>query len=706
MATLGERLAQWASAATPTLRPPRRRPPDVDSAPLERASRPSRLGGALDFLSDLGVLAFAVWTLIAYIGMATEARVSLLVPVWLATVPLLGVVLAILNRRRSITSHTTRVVSPPADPPFTPRSRTLIAAALAAAIVSGLLAGALPGVPWAVVWLGAFVPVVVAVAMGRLRSEGATDPGPTLGWPADAFAALVGLGLATMSLFIGRSDADDAFYVNRATATAQLNRIPIRDVIFTDERVGAIAGAGLPTDSFSALEGALGRFIGIHGASFAYYVTPPLMTFFATWALWRLVRSWAPRNVVLCFALGCTYWLFSAQARLAPGSFFLTRMWQGKVIFAAWLIMTTYVLLTRWLSRRDAATAALLVAAGLSGIGMTGSATFVVPLLFSTAAVALLAARDWRGLPVVLVAAGTPFLIGFIVSQQHPVTLLTDKEHSTAWYFHQVFGVGVVAAFGVIALCAVPWLARSGAPARLVTGIAVVGLLLVGPGVLPTVNDVTGLTTVLRRTLWIVPLPALVGLLAAVPLAPLGRLGAIRALRQRWAAAAPAVVCGALLAAFGHPLWISLSGNSLWAERPIWRINQHALADAHGILHRYRGSEPILADELVMRAIALVTVRPKAVNARTFYARLLPESPQRIRHRIALTRFVMGEGSKPSLEKVERALADLRVGLVCVRRSKVTIIRDVETLGNYEEAFRVNGLVCFSREGGVSTAPA
>ena len=66
---------------------------------------PSRLRVVLDFLSDWAVLCFASWTIFAYIGMATQAKVSLLVALWLITVPVLAWVLRLSAlRKRKISS--------------------------------------------------------------------------------------------------------------------------------------------------------------------------------------------------------------------------------------------------------------------------------------------------------------------------------------------------------------------------------------------------------------------------------------------------------------------------------------------------------------------------------------------------------------------------------------------------------------------------
>src|SRR4051794_33407955 len=58
-----------------------------------------RVGTAFDVGSDWAVASFAVWTLIAYAGMVTGAAATLLVTVWLVTVPLTGAALAVARRR-------------------------------------------------------------------------------------------------------------------------------------------------------------------------------------------------------------------------------------------------------------------------------------------------------------------------------------------------------------------------------------------------------------------------------------------------------------------------------------------------------------------------------------------------------------------------------------------------------------------------------
>jgi hypothetical protein len=106
----------------------------------------------------------------------------------------------------------------------------------------------------------------------------------------------------------------------------------------------------------------------------------------------------------------------------------------------------------------------------------------------------------------------------------------------------------------------------------------------------------------------------------------------------------------------------------------------------------------VLADQRTMGAMALVTVEPRAVNARKWYARLLPEpGTARVRDRLLLTRFVEGDEPVPTRREVSRALDRLDVDLVCVRGPDERVVSEVQASGPYAETFRVGGLVCLER---------
>jgi hypothetical protein len=221
--------------------------------------------------------------------------------------------------------------------------------------------------------------------------------------------------------------------------------------------------------------------------------------------------------------------------------------------------------------------------------------------------------------------------------------------------------------------------------------------VLLAPEVLPVLSDVTGVQGALRRTLWVVPLPALVGLLAALPVGEW--------VGKRWAVAVPAAAAAALLIALGKPLWESNvnPGRTYWTAPPSWKLTPRRVADARAILGRYDGPGPILAEEPIMAAIAEITVDPKAVNPRRWYIKLTGEPRSTKAERLRLTAFVtekVGDTPRPTLEQARHDLAHLGVDLVCVDSSEQELLRAVQVAGPYEPAFKARGQTCFSRSGG------
>jgi hypothetical protein len=650
----------------------------------------NRVGVALDFVSDWAVFCFASWTLFAYLGMITGARVSLLTPLWLVTIPFLAALLIVLQRRSrpSEGARPSEAAAPPArERGQDGRQRRLFIAAILAGLVAGALAAHPGNLPWAVVWIPALITAAATVLAGKLRSDAPAIVAEKTAWPADLFAAGVGVMFAAMSLVVSRGNADDAFYVNRATATRQLNHIPVLDVIFTHEQVARAGGAGLPNDSYSALQGAVARLVGVQAPSVSYFVFPPVFTFLATWAVWRLIRAWAPRYVWLCFALASVFWVWSAQYPLTSGSYFLSRIWQGKVALVAWLVPALYVYLTRWVGKRDALTAVLLLAAGICGVGLTGSATFVLPLVVLAAVVPLVVRLEWPKLPVPLATAAIPFGIGIFLILRYPLneSIGTEGLPSQAWFYHQVVGSGLVGTVAALGLWAAPWIARSGPPQRVAAGLVVVFAVLIAPIAITLLSDVSGLTGTLRRVLWIAPFPALVGLLVAMPVAQ--RFG-------RWLPVGATAAACALLVAFGTPLWLNLAGQSMLHYPPRWHVDRvHTL---RAILAHYDGHGLILAEPGLMLGLSIVTAEPKAVNARTHYLEHTRLSPEQMAARITLTDFISKAHPRPTAA-VRRALAYLDVGLVCAAENKRRFVPAVENLGPFKRAFKAGGEVCLER---------
>lgn len=641
------------------------------------ARTPSPVARAVDFLSDWGVAGFAAWTLLCYLAILVHAPVMTIVIVWLGVLPVLAVGLHRLRTHAPETAEPDRSARVDRYVAWAPRA-VWGAVAVACAGVAGALAAVRFNDAWAAPWLLAVAAVAVAICVAARRPP-STDA-VRQWWYADLVVIGIGLALAALSLMVFSTDGDDPYYVNRAVAVAQLGHIPTSDVIFTHQGVPPIAGAGLPLGTMEVLQGGLARLIGVSAGSVAYYVTPPVGTFLAVWALWRLLRSWAPRRVLACLVLGCVYLLFSGAEPYSFGNFFLTRMWQGKVVFVAWLVPVLYTYLTAWARRRNARAGTLLMAGGVAGLGLTASATFVFPLLMAAGGLALLVRREWRSLAVPIAATAFPFAVGFAATRIYPVAAASTGVHPIWELYQDSMSFGVVGAIGGLALWTAPWLARAGAAARVVAGIGAISVVLLIPGLFTWITETQGLGETLWRTFWMVPAPALVGLLAAVPSSHLAP----------WSGIVPGTVAAALLIASGQPIWNVSEVHVI--SRPGWKEQPQNLRQARGILAHYDGPGTVLAPYETMRAISLITVRTKAVNARSWYAKILPENPRRTRERFALTDLVEGETPKPSLQQTRAALSDLHVGAACVRSYRPEVLDFIKRAGPYRDAFRTAGV--------------
>ncbi|GAA0592804.1 hypothetical protein GCM10009546_64000 [Actinomadura livida] len=630
----------------------------------------------MDGLSDAAVALFAAWTAVYHAGLLLRAPTWALLLAWLAAAGALTALYAAGREWWDGGPLWRERARPAARRP----SRPLAVVAVAAGAVAGTCAGLHPsGVPWWCTCVAGTVSVAAAAAFLLLRGRDGNGDGDgehgarehadededehagaepaRRGTP---LALLTGAGFAVASLFIVNSDGDDAYFVSRSVATAATGEIPLKDVIFTPGTADEIAGEP-PIASIEVLAGALARVLGVPAASFLWYLVLPAAVFLAVWALWRLVRAWAPRRAALCFAVAAAYLLLSGTGPASLGSFHLPRMWQGKAMLVSVLVPLLFVYLTRWAERRSRRDLALLAAAGVAGVGLTSSAAFVVPLVAGAAALPLVAAGRVRTGLAACAAAAYPIAAGLAVMLFNDDTSVAGRVHDAPSAYGWVLLQG---ALGVLAGCALwlsPWTARRGAPALIAAGVAALVTALVLPGVLDAAASLSGAGQVLWRTMWTVPAPVLIGLLAAVRI-PAARPGLVRV------AAAPAAALAVALAAGGVPVW-SASNGSVVAARPSWKVSGKAVWTAREVAALAGPGGLVLMPSAVMRAVPLLTVDTHAVNPNGHYLRSLPAPRGFIDDRRVLTAAVRRPwGDKPPAAEVRAALERTGVDVACAWR--------------------------------------
>ncbi|WBB46681.1 DUF6077 domain-containing protein [Verrucosispora sp. WMMA2044] len=553
--------------------------------------------------------------------------------------------------------------------------------------VAGTPAG--EGISW---WVPASAGAVAAVGAVLLTwrtwrvAPASTPAAPSPGAWQSAYALLIAGGAAVASLYLARNTPDDIYYVGRSVWVAERDQVPLNDFLFSENVLPPMASQP-PVASVEVLAGALARLLSLPAASATWYVLLPIMAVLAVLALWRLVQRWAPRRPVLAFTVAVAFLALVCGPDAALGTFHLPRLYQGKGMFVSAVVPLMWLYLTRWFDERSRRALVLIVALSITAIGLTTTAAIILPLLVGGAALMMLLVGRWKAALVAGVAA-LAYPVGVVAVAQLLVGSATEAAADVnVWgaerTFQRTFQIGIVGVIAGLALWCGPLLARRRTPALLAAGGGLTLSVLLLPGVLEWLGELTGISVVLWRVPWLLALPALIGLLCTVWLPT--RLRSVRAL-------VGVVLAGAMVASFATyatPMWSERSWVQVHAE-PVWKIPQQRLGIAQWITTLDRPDGLVLAPETAMRAIPMLTTRVRVVLPRDFYLVEYDLDSQFAQDRLLLTRFAnsgAAEG-RPTREQVAGALERLDVGTICVYSGNRFARRTAQRLGYLEFAER------------------
>jgi hypothetical protein len=682
----------------------------LEPTPVDHPYSASPLGVALDVVSDMAVLAFAAWTLLAYLAMLAGLPVMAILVAWFISLPIVIFLRWRLLPQWSMPRGNTTYQN--ASDPARIGSWAVVGVALIAAVVAAVLAGEKQTHLFDLAWLLGLVAVGLAT-WAQLRTP-ATAPDTShprnlvadlrsRAWLSDIIALVVAVGSGVLSLFVLRTDADDVYYINRASAVADLGRIPTRDVLLSNGHFPPVSGTGSPVDAIAPLEGALARLVGVHGATVAYLVEPPIAVALAVWALWRLTRHWAPRRALLCFLLAVVYLYEAGSGHLSFGNFFLTRIQEGKVVFVSWMLPTLFVYLTTWARRSSLLTGVLIATGCIGSLGLTSSATFDVPLVVLAGVLPLVVARRWGGVILPLASAAFPLVVGTICSRLAPPSHHQINNFQVPHVTYGVIvGIGLIAVIGGLALWLGPWLVRDRQSQLIVLGTVIVALVALAPKVMFEVHNVISLGGALQRVLWVVPLPVLVGLLASYPPVSLVRRGSPATpeavgRRMRLGAIPVAAALAVLLLVDGAPILsythTQVVGHPTWKVRLIPELRARAVTD-------HVNSGVVLAPLGTMTVIAISSGNVKTVDPRRFYTAQIPQPKSLLADRFRLDRLAQKGIGGLSHQRVADALRNLHVTTVCVPQQYTNARTFLEQDG-YTPRFRATtALACLEKGSG------
>jgi hypothetical protein len=178
----------------------------------------------------------------------------------------------------------------------------------------------------------------------------------------------------------------------------------------------------------------------------------------------------------------------------------------------------------------------------------------------------------------------------------------------TPWYF--VVGTGTIGIIAALAaLCG--WLGTRERAARLAMVFAPLALfgLFVTPPVLNALKNASSEgASVIWRVVWIVPIPAMVGLLATGLLARFGTRAMV----------ASATVVALICVVGGEPVWARRNG-AFVVSHPQWDISRRDEVPASRLLALAKPGDVIAAPERISGAIATRNADVKTVDPRGSY---------------------------------------------------------------------------------------
>lgn len=671
MTTHGEDGTHGTEAPDP--RPPAgdRRVPPPPTRRLDRIA--DRL---VDVAIGIAVVGFALWTVVFHLAIATGLRADLATALWLV---LAGVAVAVV-RRLPATSRIAPTRSATAVDPIL--AALLGSLALALAVVVGFFR--LEGLAWIAFWLVVLAlggSATFAVLRGRpLRPTPSVGGGVIVVFAAAAFLAVLTAG--------GRFwNPDDVILVNRSVVVEHGAgaTFPTADTLFSDGEF-TYSRPDDPPSSIEPLIGVVARALPFPTATVAYLLVAPLAAALVVLGIYRLLRAVRAPTAVHA-TLIATGFLVLAGDPVRSAATGLVSMHQGKFILGLFVLPVLWAAALEW--GRDGGPRALLllIAAGIAGVGLSSSGLFLVPpvvvagcgagilaapadrrnraLLGTTAALAYplacgaFALSASRPGPGPIAGGSGVMLVGTLVARGAGLLDPTDTP-AAAWW--TTIGAGPTAALATAAvLTAWLWVRdRGGRLLFLAAPLIVFGFLL-APPVYGFLSDTRGAEILMYRVLWVLPIPAAVGLLLSAPLVgrrtPTGPLLSITA----------CLVAAILLTAGGDPVTGIFRE---WTLRPApWDVPGITEARARGLVAVAGGTGTVAAPLGTEETIAVTAARVRGVNPRprdTIAFAAVPEfhAAERILVSEALTAAAAPPGFDP--DRFVAALDTLGVEALCV----------------------------------------
>jgi hypothetical protein len=502
---------------------------------------------------------------------------------------------------------------------------------------------------------------------------------------------LAGLA-ALLSLVMVRPDLDDVFVVNRSAWVAANDTVfPDRDTIFSDDVLPLQRPAALST-SVEALLGSAAAAGRVSAVALTHLGFGPLIAALAVLATWRLLRGLGARSAAAATWAGTLFLMLDGAVHGSFGNFFAGRSWQGKAAFLLLVVPTLWHHGAAY-GRTGLRRHLLALAAGVvAGLGLTSSSVLVAPpVVLAAVAATALDAGEPRRIARSVAAAAPALLAGCYALFAAPQRLgdavavlgfldvrrFLDSGTEPIAMIRMVFGEGPAALVALVAaLTAWAVVGSRGSRMLLLAGPVVVFGAFLAPGVLDVLDAAGEADAVAWRTLWVLPLPAMVGLVVTA-----GRPGV------RAAPAVSSAVVLVFLLLVGTPITSSANRGTEMVWPPVVDLPRPEVESARTLIYIAPVGGTVAGPADVDFAVSVLGVDVRAVNPRASYLRGRHAGRDfNALDRLTLTHALEHGYAEWGPEATARALDVLAPDVVCLRKGRGHEVVDVLAAGGYVTA--------------------
>ena len=585
-------------------------------------------------------------------------NLMLIAPIFIA---ILMAIFAVLSKNERLVVVQTCSVGSCMDAVFSPRLTLVF-------VLGAICAVVLLGLCWKAFWLIS-VSILAAYCFFS-RGNGPQDLIATVMVDRRSryIVWLVAFAAAFLTLWVCRSDADDAFYIGIA---AFAHSHPVEPLLRVDpmheEHGWPLIFPSYRFSSYELLAAGFARVLGVPAMDIMYRLLPPFAAGLVVVAMFLLAQQLSPRRWLMLGLSALALGIVLGECHRGPANFLFVRLFQGKAIYLSALLPLIYVqtfrcaMVDRWARELMLLGCALVASIGMSNFGMLAAPMAGATALFSV----VLQSRSipW---PRILAIATTllipiPYLLAVAFAMHDNSGIFDMGSESAAAVWTNVFGQRQQYFVAMLMLVGPAFVRGNRSRIWLAAPSLILLAVFLNPWLADFIARYVTTPPVYWRVTWC--FPVLVYLAWSLCAIVARAMEAPRIVNLAvWVAAV-----GAVLAVFCLPYNVLRPGNGVHWQFAGRKVPSVELRVAERISKPIAPGARILAPESISSIVAMFEQHAPLVGVREMYLQLLAPAmgDASYQYRKLLLNFASGSiNDDAQLRKVPGALNALAVGTV------------------------------------------